>query len=172
MGQAVDSYSQAEAENYIKDSTSAWAESIATNDASVVTRILADDCVWGVGRQGAGQVSCGDSSTTGSRRLRFKSLGLRQRAFLWRHGDCPRSRDVDAKGREFRPLRLDRYLGSTRRDMAGRCGDRRARARSDQGLAVMQTCRFLRLSAILAALRPHNSHCRSRRTADCGAWRD
>jgi ketosteroid isomerase-like protein len=46
MSQAVDSYSRAEAEKYIKDSASAWAESVATNDASVVKRILADDFVW------------------------------------------------------------------------------------------------------------------------------
>ena len=36
----------AAAEKYIKDSESAWAESVATNDASVVKRILADDFVW------------------------------------------------------------------------------------------------------------------------------
>jgi hypothetical protein len=46
MSQAVDDYSRAEAQKYIKDSTSAWAESLATNDASVVRRILADDFVW------------------------------------------------------------------------------------------------------------------------------
>jgi len=46
MSQAVESYSRAEAEKYIKDSSSAWAESVATNDASVVQRILADDFVW------------------------------------------------------------------------------------------------------------------------------
>src|ERR1700733_8376403 len=46
MSQAVESYSRAEAEKYIKDSASAWAESVATNDASVVKRILADDFVW------------------------------------------------------------------------------------------------------------------------------
>jgi ketosteroid isomerase-like protein len=46
MSRAVESYSRADAEQYIKDSASAWAESVATNDASVVTRILADDCVW------------------------------------------------------------------------------------------------------------------------------
>ena len=40
------SYSQSEAEQYIKSNESAWAESVATNDASVVERILADDCVW------------------------------------------------------------------------------------------------------------------------------
>jgi ketosteroid isomerase-like protein len=34
------------AEKYIKDSETAWAESVSTNDASVVKRILADDCVW------------------------------------------------------------------------------------------------------------------------------
>lgn len=43
---AGDSYSQTDAEQYIKDSEAAWAESVATNDASVVKRILADDCVW------------------------------------------------------------------------------------------------------------------------------
>ena len=37
---------QARAEKYIRDSESAWAESVATNDASVVQRILADDFVW------------------------------------------------------------------------------------------------------------------------------
>jgi ketosteroid isomerase-like protein len=44
--QAGEGYSRAEAEKYIKDSESAWAESVATNDASVVKRILADDFVW------------------------------------------------------------------------------------------------------------------------------
>jgi len=39
-------YSQADAERYIKESEAAWAESVATNDASVVKRILADDVVW------------------------------------------------------------------------------------------------------------------------------
>ena len=40
------SYSQSDAEQYIKSSEAAWAESVATNDASVVERILAEDCVW------------------------------------------------------------------------------------------------------------------------------
>lgn len=39
-------YSQTEAEQYIQTAEAAWAESVATNDASVVKRILADDCVW------------------------------------------------------------------------------------------------------------------------------
>ena len=34
------------AERYIKDEETAWAESVSTNDASVVQRILADDFVW------------------------------------------------------------------------------------------------------------------------------
>jgi len=42
----VGSYSRAEAEKSIKNSASAWAESVATNHASVVTRVLADDFVW------------------------------------------------------------------------------------------------------------------------------
>ncbi len=46
MSQEVEGPSRAEAEKYIKDSSSAWAESVATNDASVVRRILADDFVW------------------------------------------------------------------------------------------------------------------------------
>jgi hypothetical protein len=46
MSQAVESYSPVEAEKYIKDSSSAWAESVATNDSSIVKRILADDIVW------------------------------------------------------------------------------------------------------------------------------
>jgi len=40
------SYSQSDAEQYIKSSEAVWAESVATNDASVVERILAEDCVW------------------------------------------------------------------------------------------------------------------------------
>jgi ketosteroid isomerase-like protein len=44
--QAAARFSQSEAEKYIKTSEAAWAESVATNDASVVTRILADDVVW------------------------------------------------------------------------------------------------------------------------------
>lgn len=43
---ASPTYSQAEAERYIQQSEAAWSESVATNDASVVTRILADDVVW------------------------------------------------------------------------------------------------------------------------------
>jgi hypothetical protein len=43
---ASDAYSQTAAERYIKDSEAAWAASVATNDSSVVQRILADDCVW------------------------------------------------------------------------------------------------------------------------------
>ncbi|MGB6306909.1 MAG: nuclear transport factor 2 family protein [Steroidobacteraceae bacterium] len=42
----MESYSHTEAEKYIIDSSSAWAESIVTNDASVVKRILADDIAW------------------------------------------------------------------------------------------------------------------------------
>jgi hypothetical protein len=43
---AGDTYSEAEVERYIVESESAWASSVATNDASVVERILADDFVW------------------------------------------------------------------------------------------------------------------------------
>ena len=39
-------YSQRDAERYIQESEAAWATSVATNDASVVRRILADDFVW------------------------------------------------------------------------------------------------------------------------------
>ncbi|MDP9090700.1 MAG: nuclear transport factor 2 family protein [Pseudomonadota bacterium] len=39
-------YSPAEAERYIKNSEAEWAASVATNDTSVVKRILADDVVW------------------------------------------------------------------------------------------------------------------------------
>jgi ketosteroid isomerase-like protein len=44
--QAGEEYSQTDAERYIQESEAAWAESVATNDASVVQRILADDFVW------------------------------------------------------------------------------------------------------------------------------
>lgn len=43
---ADDSSSLKDAEQYIRASEAAWAESVATNDASVVKRILADDVVW------------------------------------------------------------------------------------------------------------------------------
>ncbi len=43
---ANEKYSQSEAEKYIKTSESAWAESVASNDSSIVQRILADDFVW------------------------------------------------------------------------------------------------------------------------------
>ena len=46
LASASDSYSQADAERYIKASEAAWAESVSTNDASVLKRILADDFVW------------------------------------------------------------------------------------------------------------------------------
>jgi len=40
------SLSQDASEKYIRDGESQWAESVATNDASVLKRILADDFVW------------------------------------------------------------------------------------------------------------------------------
>jgi predicted house-cleaning NTP pyrophosphatase (Maf/HAM1 superfamily) len=46
MASASDSYSAADAERYIKASEAAWAESVSTNDASVLQRILASDFVW------------------------------------------------------------------------------------------------------------------------------
>jgi hypothetical protein len=46
VAQAADTYSRSEAERYITDAEAAWAESVATNDASVLQRIMADDCVW------------------------------------------------------------------------------------------------------------------------------
>ncbi len=39
-------HSQSEAERYITSSEAAWAESVSTNDSSVIERIFADDCVW------------------------------------------------------------------------------------------------------------------------------
>jgi ketosteroid isomerase-like protein len=46
MKTGSDSYSKSEAERYIKDRSSAWAESVATSDPAVVKEILADDFVW------------------------------------------------------------------------------------------------------------------------------
>lgn len=42
----ADDYSRAEAHKYIRDAEAAWAESVSTEDASVVQRILADHVVW------------------------------------------------------------------------------------------------------------------------------
>jgi hypothetical protein len=42
----IDKAPPLDAQKYIKDSEAAWAESVSSNDASVVKRILADDCVW------------------------------------------------------------------------------------------------------------------------------
>ena len=39
-------YDPTAAEKYIVDAEAAWAESVASGDASVVKRILADDVVW------------------------------------------------------------------------------------------------------------------------------
>ena len=44
--QGSDEAPLSDVEKYIRDSEAAWAESASTNDASVVKRILADDCVW------------------------------------------------------------------------------------------------------------------------------
>ena len=47
LSRAADSDpTQRDAEQYILASEAAWAESVATTDASVVKRILADDVVW------------------------------------------------------------------------------------------------------------------------------
>ena len=46
-GSAVaDGYSHEDAEKYIVAGEVAWAESVATNDASTLRRIMADDAVW------------------------------------------------------------------------------------------------------------------------------
>jgi ketosteroid isomerase-like protein len=42
----VDNSPQVDAETYIKDGEAAWARSMSADDASVVQRLLADDCVW------------------------------------------------------------------------------------------------------------------------------
>ncbi len=39
-------YSQSDARRYIEDGERQWAESVPTNDTSVLKRILADDFVW------------------------------------------------------------------------------------------------------------------------------
>jgi ketosteroid isomerase-like protein len=46
LATGTEEYSKADAEQYINASEAAWAESVASNDASVVKRILAEDCVW------------------------------------------------------------------------------------------------------------------------------
>jgi len=43
---APDRATQQDVERYIVESEHAWAKSVATNDASVVKRILADDFIW------------------------------------------------------------------------------------------------------------------------------
>lgn len=45
IGGCSHGYDQKEAERYIRESESAWAESVATGDGSVVQRILADDFI-------------------------------------------------------------------------------------------------------------------------------
>jgi ketosteroid isomerase-like protein len=39
-------YSQSAARQYIEDAEKRWAESVPTNDASILKRILAEDFVW------------------------------------------------------------------------------------------------------------------------------
>lgn len=51
LGSCKQGYDQNEAEHYLKESESQWAESVATGDVSVIQRILADDFV-GVDPQG------------------------------------------------------------------------------------------------------------------------
>ena len=46
VAQASENFERSEAEKYITDSEAAWAESVATNDSSLVKLILADDFVW------------------------------------------------------------------------------------------------------------------------------
>jgi ketosteroid isomerase-like protein len=45
LGACSRGYDQKEAERYIRESESAWAESVASGDGSVVQRILADDFI-------------------------------------------------------------------------------------------------------------------------------
>ena len=46
LAAAAEPYDRAQAQKYIIDSEAAWAQSVATSDASVVQRIFADDVVW------------------------------------------------------------------------------------------------------------------------------
>jgi hypothetical protein len=43
---ATGCYSQSAARKYIEDAEKQWAESVPTNDAAVLKRVLADDFVW------------------------------------------------------------------------------------------------------------------------------
>src|SRR5215469_11295490 len=45
LGACSHGYDQKEADRYIRESESAWAESVASGDGSVVQRILADDFI-------------------------------------------------------------------------------------------------------------------------------
>jgi ketosteroid isomerase-like protein len=45
VGACSRGYDQKKAERYIRESESAWAESVATGDSSVIQRILADDFI-------------------------------------------------------------------------------------------------------------------------------
>jgi tetratricopeptide (TPR) repeat protein len=122
MTQAGESYSRAEAEKYIRDSSSAWAESVATNDASVVKRILADDVVWvregkvldklravTVAQQGPGDVV--------SNHLDYANV-----RFFGDTAVVQGSETQTRKSGHFGAVPLYGYLGSTRRDLADRCG--------------------------------------------------
>ena len=55
-----------DAEAYIRESEAEWAESATQNDASVVRRILADDCVWIVGSTALDKAGAVSAAARGS----------------------------------------------------------------------------------------------------------
>jgi hypothetical protein len=131
--QTSSTYSQTEAERYIKSSESAWAESVATNDASVVERILAEDCVWVLDGRITAKSQAIAEAKSGPRKLSIQPSRIRPCPILRRHRSCSGKRNLDTQRRSQRPFCLDRHMASKTREVANRSCRRRLCADQELG---------------------------------------
>src|ERR1700730_14141443 len=88
-GQTIVTESQTDAEAYIKAGEAAWAESVATNDASVVKRISADDCVWVLDGRVVDKATAVAEAAAGPGDFLWNPLDYAHVRFFWRY--CRRS---------------------------------------------------------------------------------
>jgi Domain of unknown function (DUF4440) len=113
---------QKEDEPYIRDSERQWAESVASGDASVVERILANDFI-GVDTRGQLYDKAKMISDTRDGPKFFASNHLNQVKIRF-YGDtavAQGERIVGAAHRRAWAFRLDRYLASPRRPLGNCC---------------------------------------------------
>jgi len=119
--QCAKPFDQKADELYIRDSERQWAESVASGDASVVERILANDFI-GVDPHGRlyDKAKMISETREGQKFFGLEPSERSEDQILWGYGRRSGERIVGAPNRRAWSLRLDRYLDSPERPL-GNC---------------------------------------------------